>query len=133
MTLVALERRIEHVDTDAAGVVHFTRYLSLLESAVLENLDRLGIGLAAFAEMGYDLVVTETRLRHHAGARFLDHVSAEVTVGHLGPASFRMSGIVRGPAGDLATGTLVFGVVDAHGHPTTVPARLAAALKELLP
>ncbi|MEK8107760.1 hypothetical protein NKG94_26990 [Micromonospora sp. M12] len=37
-----LRWRVEHVDTDAAGVVHFTRYASLLESALLENLDRLG-------------------------------------------------------------------------------------------
>jgi acyl-CoA thioesterase FadM len=127
-----IARKIEHVDTDAAGVVHFTRYSSLLESAVLEGLDRLGTGLAALAETGHALVVAEARMRYHTAARFLDDVRAEVTVGHLGPASFRVWGTVAAAAGPLATGTLVFGVVDAHGNPATVPARLATVLKELL-
>ncbi|WP_328603290.1 acyl-CoA thioesterase [Amycolatopsis sp. NBC_00345] len=130
--LVRLDRRIEHIDTDAAGVVHFTRYLSLLESAVLENLDRLGIGLAALAENGTSLVVVESRLRHQASARFLDDVGIDVSVSHLGAASLRISGTVSGPHGPLATGTLAFGFVDTQGSPAVIPARIATVLKELL-
>ncbi len=131
MTMQSVETRIEHVDTDAAGVVHFTRYSSLLETAVLENLERLGIGLSALAGDDCSLVVVESRMRYHASARFLDRVRTEVTADHVGPASIRMSGTVHGTAGPLATGTLVLGVVDTSGQPTAVPGRLATALKEL--
>lgn len=133
MTFVPVDRRIEHVDTDAAGVVHFSRYLSLLETAVLENLDRLGVGLSALQGTGRALVVAESRMRYHASARFLDQVRVEAAVSHLGPASFRMSGTVNGPHGPLTTGTLVFAVTDAEGAPAGLPDRLATALKELLP
>ncbi|MER5648745.1 acyl-CoA thioesterase [Streptosporangium sp. NPDC002524] len=106
--LTRVRRRVEHVDTDASGVVHFARYPSLLETAALENLDRLGVGIDALAREGLDLVVTEMSMRYHASARFLDRLDLEISVLHVGAASFRLSGTVLRalPEPDSATGSV---------------------------
>ncbi|GAA2616664.1 acyl-CoA thioesterase [Actinomadura fulvescens] len=89
--------RVEHVDTDAAGVVHFTRYASWFESAVLENLDGLGLGLGVAPLAERDLVpaVTELTMKYVRSARFMDRIEVRVRVAHVGGASFRFAGEVR--------------------------------------
>lgn len=153
-TLVPVRRRVEHVDIDASGVVHFARYPSMLESAALENLDRLGVGLDALARDGLDLVVAEMSMRYHASARFLDRLDLEISVLHVGGASFRLSGTVlrvrpdserepgsgaepereSGHEGEplrLSTGVFVFGVVDrTTGAACALPEQLRKTLKE---
>ncbi|WP_329080862.1 MULTISPECIES: acyl-CoA thioesterase [unclassified Streptosporangium] len=136
--LTTVRRRVEHVDTDASGVVHFARYPSLLETAALENLDRLGVGIDALARDGLDLVVTELSMRYHASARFLDQLDLEISVLHVGAASFRLSGTVLCVRPEreeeprrLSTGVLVFGVVDrTTGAACALPEQLRKSLKE---
>jgi acyl-CoA thioester hydrolase len=127
-------RTVEHVDTDASGVVHFTRYASLLESAVLENLESLGVGVTRLAEQGKDLAVTELRMKYLAPARFADQVRVSTRVERVGGASCQIAGDVHRVASEqtlLASGTLVLCVVDATaGTASPLPAELRRALRE---
>ncbi|MFI6784595.1 acyl-CoA thioesterase [Micromonospora sp. NPDC050276] len=135
--MTPLQRRVEHVDTDSSGVVHFARYPSLLETAVLENLACLGTGPDALARDGLDLVITECRVRYLAPARFLDLLRVDVAVAHLGAAHFRFSGtVVRTVDGadgvSVATGLLVFGVVNREtATAQQLPSHLRDALRSL--
>ncbi|MBB6566595.1 thioesterase family protein [Kribbella sandramycini] len=126
-------RQVEHVDTDASGVVHFARYASLIETALLDNLERLGTGLDTLAAAGAELVVSELRLRYLASARYPDELSLEASVDHVGAARARIAGTVRRSAdgAELATGTLVLGLVDrADGSPRTLTPELLNVLTE---
>jgi YbgC/YbaW family acyl-CoA thioester hydrolase len=126
-------RQVEHVDTDASGVVHFARYPSLLETALLANLERLGVGLGALAGLGLELVVADLAMRYRAPARYADELSLETAVGHLGAARARIDGTVRRTAdgAELATGSLVVAVVDTtNGIPCALPPVLHDALTE---
>ncbi|TDB81629.1 MULTISPECIES: thioesterase family protein [unclassified Micromonospora] len=132
-----LRRRVEHVDTDAGGVVHFSRYASLLETAVLENLDRLGVGVRQLTDQGLELAVRDLRMSYRASARFLDRLRVDVQVDRVAGATCELSGAVhREPDGDvagelLATGALVLCVVDrAGGQAVALPAPLRRALRE---
>ncbi|GGZ48782.1 4-hydroxybenzoyl-CoA thioesterase [Streptomyces inusitatus] len=130
-------RRVEHVDTDAAGVVHFSRYASLMETAILENLESLGQGVTALADDGLDLAVAETHLKYHLPARFPDEVSITVRVDRVGGASCRLhSQIHRTADGEtalLASGDLVLCVVDrARGTVAPLPAPLRQTLRDRL-
>ncbi|MBP2330537.1 acyl-CoA thioester hydrolase [Kibdelosporangium banguiense] len=113
--LVPVRRRVEHVDTDASGVVHFARYASLLETALLENLERLGVGLGVLARDRAELFMVEVRMRYRASARYPDELSVETAVGHVGAARVRIDGTVRRSADgvELAGGMLVLGLVDS--------------------
>jgi YbgC/YbaW family acyl-CoA thioester hydrolase len=126
-------RTVEHVDTDASGVLHFTRYASLLESAVLENLESLGIGVTRLAEQGKDLAVAELRMKYVAPARFADQVRVSTRVERVGGASCQITGDLHRvtPETLLASGTLVLCVVDTTaGTAGPLPAELRRALRE---
>lgn len=115
--LVPVRRKVEHVDTDASGVVHFSRYASFVETALLDNLERLGVGLAELARDGAELVVVELTMRYRVSARYPDELSLETAISHVGAARVRVDGVVRRSAdnAELAVGTLVVGLVDRAG------------------
>ncbi|NVJ02063.1 acyl-CoA thioesterase [Myxococcus sp. AM009] len=127
--------RVEHVDTDASGVVHFSRYASLLETAALEELERSGAGLGALEVQGLDLRVRELRLSYRAAARFQDWLRLDARLEHVGPASLKLGVTVyrEGSAPEpvlLAAGSLDMAVVNREsGEPTCIPLTLSAALK----
>jgi YbgC/YbaW family acyl-CoA thioester hydrolase len=131
--LLPVARRVEHADTDASGVVHFARYPALQETALLANLERLGVGLDVLAREGFDLVVTEATTRYRSPARYPDELSLEPVVGHLGAARARIDTTIRRTADgtELATGTLVVALTDRRtGAPCVLLPALHAVLEE---
>ena len=132
-----VRRRVEHVETDASGVVHFSRYSSWLETAVLENLDRLGAGLDALARANLELAVVELRMSYHAPARFLDRVRVTAHVEKAGPARVQVAGEITREDGDdaqrCASGSLLLGAVDlSTGKPSLLPDHVRKTLKECI-
>jgi len=130
-------RQVEHVDTDAAGVVHFTRYASLLETALLENLERLGVGVRQLGEEGLELAFSELQMNYFASARFFDPLRVRIRVDRVGGASCSVSGAVH--VGDatpetlLASGSLVLCVVRrADGTAAALPSRMRQILRDCL-
>ncbi|MGI5500345.1 acyl-CoA thioesterase [Lentzea sp. CA-135723] len=129
--------RIEHVDTDATGIVHFSRYASLLETAGLDDLETAGVGLAAFEAAGVDLVAVELRLRYRASAVYRDVVTGRSRVDHVGAAWFRIAVTLSREDGDgtaepLVAGTLSFAAVDRGSRrPAALPSSLRTTLKGL--
>lgn len=132
---VGLRHRIEHVDTDASGVVHFSRYASLIETATLERLEATGVGLDSFGRFCLDLRVRELRIRYRAPARFRDRLLFEAGIEHLGVASIRMSvKVLRETEGDepllLAVGSLDLAVVNREtDKPVCIPGELKSLLQ----
>ncbi|AKQ67322.1 4-hydroxybenzoyl-CoA thioesterase family active site protein [Myxococcus hansupus] len=135
LPIPASRHRVEHVDTDASGVVHFSRYASLLETAALETLERRGTGLEVLEGQGLDLRVRELRIQYRAAARFQDWLRLEARLEHVGPASLKLGVSVyrEGTASEpllLAAGSLDMAVVNREsGEPTCIPPTLSAALK----
>jgi acyl-CoA thioester hydrolase len=133
VTLQPVRRRVEHADTDASGVVHFARYPAFQETALLANLERLGVGLDVLAGAGFDLVVTEATTKYRSPARYPDELSLEPVVGHLGVARARIDTTIRRIAddADLATGSLVVALTDrTTGAPCALFPALHAVLEE---
>ncbi|MBJ6764377.1 thioesterase family protein [Myxococcaceae bacterium JPH2] len=130
-----LRHRVEHVDTDASGVVHFSRYASLVETAALDELERRGAGLEVLEAHGLDLRVRDLRITYRAPARFRDWVLLMPGVEHVGPASIKVAvKLYREDAGPepvlLATGSLDMAVVNREsGGPACIPEALRAEFK----
>ncbi len=89
-------RRVEHVDTDASGVVHFSRYVSLMETVVLEFLEEREAGLAALAEFGVELAVTQLQVSYSRPMTYRDVVVGQAHVEHVGRTRRRDPGGGRG-------------------------------------
>lgn len=131
-----LRHRVEHVDTDASGVVHFSRYASLVETATLEELERRGAGLDALEKQGLDLRVRDLRISYKAAARFRDALLLVPGLEHVGPASLKISVKVYREGTEpepllLAVGSLDMAVVNREsGGPACIPEELKSALKQ---
>jgi acyl-CoA thioester hydrolase len=127
----AFRRRIEHVDTDASGVVHFSRYVSLMETVALEFLEEHEVGLTALAEHGVGLAVTQLQVSYSRPLTYRDVVVGQAHVEHVGGAKFRATAVLsRDDNAVLATGSLTFAAVDpTTGSAVPLPAALRQTLK----
>ncbi len=83
--------RIEHVDTDAYGVVHFSRYASIAETAVLDCLASNDLSLDQIAAIGLELRVRELRMKYLSSATYRDDIKVIVYRPELTAAVIRFS------------------------------------------
>ena len=126
---------VQHVDTDASGVVHFSRYASLSETAALDKLDELGAGLTSFQALELDLRVRELNIRYVAPARFRDRLFLYAELKHIGVARLRIlvDITVQNPREEplvIAQAELDFAVVDAkRDSPACIPETLSNLLR----
>ncbi len=77
---------VEHVDTDASGIVHFSRYASLFETACLKFLKELGHSIEMLNENGYDLVIREIKIKYLISAQYGDLLNLVCEIMHHGAA-----------------------------------------------
>ncbi|MFC4032315.1 acyl-CoA thioesterase [Streptomyces polygonati] len=128
-------RRVEHVDTDASGVVHFSRYVSLMETVVLDHLEEQGAGLARFGELGADLAVVDLQVRYSRPAVYRDLLVGEAAVEHVSGARIRVAAVLLREAADgsrteLTSGTITFAAVSpATGAAVPIPPTIRQTLR----
>ena len=81
--------RVYYEDTDAQGVVYYANYFRFMERARTEWLRALGVDqLALLNEERQMFVVTETKARFVAPARFNDQIVVTAGLAELGRATF---------------------------------------------
>jgi len=112
---VVLRRRIEWIDTDAAGIYHYTTTFRLAEAAEAAMHTALGIADRTFGatpRVGVEMTFKRS-------LRFNDEVEATLTVAALGRSSVRYAFALAGAEGIAAEGRLTACLVDhATGRPT---------------
>lgn len=82
-------RRVEFRDTDAAGIVHFSAFFPMMESAEHEALRSLGLSVMQPIEDGGHLTWPRVSAKcdYLNAARFEDLLTVFVSVRHLGTTS----------------------------------------------
>ncbi len=105
---VLLRRRIEWIDTDAAGIYHYTTVFRLAEAAEARMHTALGIAGRTFGAT--PRVGLEMRFKR--SLRFNDEVQATLAVAALGRTSVRYAFTLTGPDGIAAEGVLTACLVD---------------------
>ena len=128
---IAVDRPLEWMDTDAAGIWHYSTVIRFAEHAELLLHERLGItgrtfGKTPRAHIEYDFV---------APVRFGDTVTTTFTVSRVGRTSIAYDVVLSdGPAAEggriYARGAVVTVLTDEPGgRPIEVPDDLRAALE----
>jgi len=120
---------VAHSDIDDSGVMHFSRYPALVETALLRGLQTAGWGLAELRAHGCQLIVAQLQVSYRSPARLLDELDVRVWPEHVGGAQFRVGGLISAAEERLVELTMVLGVLDPG---TERPTRLPAALRGLL-
>jgi len=123
---VVLRRRIEWMDTDAAGIYHWTTVFRLAEAA--EAALHTALGIADFTFGATPRVAVEATFSR--SLRFNDPVEVSLTVTRVGRASVTYALAVDGEAGRAAQGAVTSVLVDrATGRAMPWPDEIRAALR----
>ena len=122
---VTLTRRIEWIDTDAAGIYHWTTAFRLAEAA--EAVMHTGLGIAELTFGRVPRVAVEVEF--HRPLRFNDRVDVELAVERLGRTSLTYRLAIAGPEGSAAQGRLTVCCIDPDsGRAAPWPAEVRRAL-----
>jgi len=121
-----LHRRIEWIDTDAAGIYHWTTAFRLAEAA--EAALHTELGIADFTFGATPRVAVDAEFARPL--RFNDPVEVELAVESVGRSSVRYAFSVTGPEGIAMTGHVTSALIDrttlrAAPWPDEVRAKLA--------
>ena len=136
----SIERRVEFRDTDAAGIVHFSAFFPMMESA--EHAMLRSLGISVMPEKASDLPpVTWPRIAascsYTAAAKFEDVLRIEVRVAKLGNSSVEYSFRFTRDGDLIAEGTMAAvccflnreaGEDEKHLTKTTIPDPIRALL-----
>jgi acyl-CoA thioester hydrolase len=125
---VVLRRRIEWMDTDAAGIYHWTTVFRLAEAA--EAALHTALGIADFTFGATPRVAVQASFARPL--RFNDPVEVALTVTRLGRSSVDYALAIEGEEGRAAEGSVKTCLIDretgrAIPWPDEVRAKLSAA------
>lgn len=122
-------RRVGYVDTDKAGVVHHSTYLTYLEEARIEMLRARGLDYRRFeVETGLGLPIVEVHMAYRASARFDDVVTTETWVSSMTRAKIVFDArIVRGDEVLHESSIVVACVHMDEARPVSIPDEVARA------
>jgi acyl-CoA thioesterase FadM len=123
---VRITRRIEWMDTDAAGIYHWTSVFRLAEAAEAEMHTRLGIADRTFGATPRMAINAE----FVRPLRFNDEVQVQLAVEDVGRTSLRYWLTIEGPEGEAALGSITVCLVDRETwRPTPWPDDVRHALE----
>ncbi len=127
-----MQVRVTWADTDAAQVVHFSRYFVFFERAEEEFYNSLGLSFKILAEKGLWLPRVEAFCQYKKPARFNDILEIGLVIEELGGKSVRFGfEVVKKETGDLlATGHFVVVTADREtGRATQIPLEFEEKLR----
>jgi acyl-CoA thioester hydrolase len=128
------KRRVEFVETDAAGIVHFSAFFVYMEQAEHQLLRHLGLGVLLRDEQGdisWPRVSASCDFR--GPARFEDEISIEVSVERVGEKSVTYAHRLTCDGREIATGRVTAVCCRFHHgrppEPIPIPPQIAAILR----
>lgn len=124
--------RVTWADTDAAQVVHFSRFFVYVERAEEEFYRSLGFSFTDLRKKGFWLPRVEAFCQYRKPARFDDMLEVELTVEELKEKSVKLGFNIsnKEKVELLATGYLVVVTADRNtGKATPIPKEIVDKLK----
>lgn len=125
--------RVYYKDTDAGGVVYYTRYAEFMEVGRTELFRHLGLTAARLAEeFGILCPVVELNVKYRRSARYDDLLTIETSITQItGVRLFFASRILDEAGGVLAEGSTINCCVDGKAlRPVKMPEVLMGVLGE---
>jgi acyl-CoA thioester hydrolase len=125
------EVKVRFSELDPYGHVNHAVYLTYFETARVEALDALGLGLGRLRSEGFHLVVVDVSVRFHAPARHGDVLNIQTEIAELRPASCRWRQRILRDGTLIASAELRGAVTDLDGRVCRAPAHLGELLAAL--
>jgi acyl-CoA thioesterase FadM len=122
---IRVRRRIEWMDTDAAGIYHYTTVFRLAEAAEAALATSLGVAGHMFGSSPRVGVAVDFR----RPLRFNDVVDVDLGVEEVGRSSLRYALVISDPGGVCAQGSITACHVGDSGRPEPWPERVRRQLE----
>ena len=123
--------RVNWVDTDASGRIHYTAAMRYFEAAEHGLMRRLFGGLTWVGNPEFGLPRVHVEADYKLGLVFQDEITCSARVSHVGNTSASYTYEIRNSAGQVAiTGKIVVVAMDPTGRPMPLPPRLRDALEQ---
>lgn len=121
---ITVTRPLEWMDTDAAGIWHYSTTIRFVEHAELELHRQLRIVGVTFGKTPRARMEMDFR----SSVRFGDDVTTTLTVAHVGRTSIVYGFTLETPRGLAAEGRIVTVLVGGDARPIEVPEDVRVAL-----
>ncbi|MBI59880.1 hypothetical protein CL657_01525 [bacterium] len=119
--------RVYFADTDAAQVVHHSRYITWLEAARIDYLEHIGCSYVSLQEKRIGLMPVSIVINYHKPLKFGDYFGIEISIESLKHTQVVIKGdVLRG--NDLCCTSLV--KLACVNEETWKPIKIPSYLKE---
>ncbi|GIU92644.1 MAG: thioesterase [Acidimicrobiia bacterium] len=108
-------------DLDPYNHVNHARFLSYFESARIELLEEMGLGMNEMLAMGFQIVLVDLAARFHAPARLGDRIEVTTVVAEVRRATSRWEQIARRGEELLVELSVTAAFTDLEGRPRRPP------------
>jgi acyl-CoA thioester hydrolase len=122
------EVRVRFYELDPYNHVNHTIYLAYFETARIDYLDELGVGLDVMQKQGWQLVVVELKARFHAAAGLHDVLTITTEVGGVGRVTSTWHQEMRRGEELVAALEVTAAFTDVTGKPRRIPAEFVEAV-----
>lgn len=123
--------RVNWIDTDASGRIHYTAALRYFEIAEHGLMRRLMGGVTWVGNPDFGLPRVHIEADYKLGLRFQDEIVCSARVAHVGNTSASYTYEIRNLAGELAVaGKIVVVAIDGTGRAVPLPPVLRGALEK---
>lgn len=122
------EVRVRFYELDPYNHVNHTVYLAYFETARIDYLDEMGVGLDVMQKQGWQLVVVELKARFQAAAGLHDILTITTSVGEVGRVTSTWHQEMRRGDALVATLEVTAAFTDAAGKPRRIPAEFVEAV-----
>lgn len=134
--------RVNWVDTDASGRIHYTaalRYFEIAEHGLMRRLfarlaepGATGVAAASFGA-GFGLPRVHVEADYKLALRYPDEFTCSARIEKVGTSSVTYGYEIRNPAGELCiSGRIVAVATDASGQKAALPPHVREALEKAL-
>ena len=122
--------RVRYADTDAMGIVYYSKYLEYFEVARTEFLRACGLPYAKLEAIGYFLPVMESHAKYYRGAKYDELLTIAVRMPSQPSARLAIEYRVTNDDGELLVeGSTILAFVNREtGRPSRPPAAYIDAL-----
>lgn len=124
------KRCIEHIDTDASGVVHFSRYAIFFETVFL-NFIRKHSHQFVDENLIHHLRVIKLKMNFIAASRFAEVLQIDMLLLKMQQVSFELGFILHTGNAPRNKAQMIFCYVDKNNKPARIPEFLLKILGEV--
>jgi len=123
--------KVRFYELDPYDHVNHTNYFSYFETARIEYLTEMGMGLGLMKEQGWQLVVVEVEARFQAAARYGEELTIHTWVLEVGRVKSTWQQLMLRGEEVVARITITSAFTDLKGNPRRIPQHFVDHFKSL--